>query len=307
MVLQLSCMPATLKITASFDLTLGLCLWECLKVCNRVAETDAEPFWPTGADMLSAEPMWDLLHLNNSQELSKLLALPADTIVPEDFAAKASDTAPPGWSAVDSSVHPLLLLMHAYIETASLVHLVHSDSSMAEAMATNFGKVTASLMRSQPTHALSAATPSRHIQKLRAALLLLKLVSILSDIKVPDIQLQKAKTSIYTAFGAMACSIQQQLEQEGMRESEVPEAGRLSRHIVKMAIPAMKHLFMANPTGSFCCCLMLQRLMLSSTAANYRTVASQVASQLIHGGQSVCHLSRCLSTCLSNLWLSASM
>ena len=287
-VLQVNSPPATLKIMASFELTLGLCIWECLKICNSVTNTDAEPFWPTGADMLSAEPIWDLLHLTAPQEVSNLLALPADTIVPGDFAAKASDTHSPDWSTVDSSVHPLLLLLHAYMETAHVVHLVHSDTSMASAMATNIGKVTANVIKSQPTYAsrlLSSATPSLHIQKLRAALLLLKLVALLSTIKVPDTQLHNAKTSIFTAFGAMARSIQQQLEQEGMRESEMEEARRLSRHIAKMAIPAMKRLSTANPTGSFCCSLMLQRLMISSTAAAYRTVASHVASVLVHDGQ----------------------
>ena len=288
-VLQLNSAPATLKIMASFQSTLGLCFWECLRVCNSVTDTNAGQFWRTGADVLSAEPVWDLLHLTTPQEVSNLLALPADTIVPGDFAAKASDTHLPDWSTVDSSVHPLLLLMHAYMETAHMVHLVHhSDTSTASAMNTNIGKLTTSLVKSQPTYAsrrLSSATPSLHVQKLRAALLLLKLVAILSTIKVPDTGLHNAKTSIFTAFGAMAHLIQQQLEQEGVRESEVVEARLLSSHIAKMAIPAMKRMSMANPTGSFCCCLMLQRLMLSSNAAVYTTVASHVASVLIHDGQ----------------------
>ena len=264
-------------------MTLGLCIWGCLTVCNSAIDTPAELLWSTGAHILSAPPFWDVLQLNTPHELSKLVALPADTIVPESFAAKASDTSPPDWSAVNSSVHPLLLLMHAYMETAPTFHPKRSVRSTGKTMTVSTSKVVKSLITSHPSYASRVhafATPSDHIQKLRAALLLLKVVSLLSTIQAPDTSLHDAETSIFTA---LAHSIQ--ADQKEMRVSEMSEAKLLSSHIMKMAIPAIKPSSSTNPTGSFCCCLTLQRLIFCGTAAVFRTLARHTASEIINGGQ----------------------
>lgn len=212
-------------LTASFDFTLGLCIWGCLTVCNSAIDGPAESLWSIGAQLLSSGTFWDLLLLNSPQELSKLIALPADTIVPEAFAATASDTYAPDWSAVDSSVYPLLLLMHAYMDAAPTFHPADSATCMANAMTTSIGKVMESFVTSHPTCAsriLTAATPSGHIQRLRTANLLLKVVSTLSTIKAADSCLHGAKTSFCVA---LASSIQ--ADQEEMRESEMSEAAVL--------------------------------------------------------------------------------
>lgn len=225
-----------------------------------------------------------MLHLNSPPELSKLIALPADTIVPEAFAAKASHTYAPDWFAVDSSVHPLLVLMHAYMEAAPTYHPADSAISMADAMTTSIGNVMESFMTSHPTYAsrvLTFASPSGHIQKMRTALLLLKVVLTLSAIKAPDRCLHAVKTSLFLALADCI-----EAEQEEMRESEMSQAKLLSSHIVKMAIPAMKPLATTDPLGSICCCYALQRLMFHVTTAVHQSMSAHMASELIHTGQS---------------------
>lgn len=285
-------MPATLKVTAIFNCTLGSYIWQTFSDGNN--KVDADQFWQIALDVLADQANWDLLYLGTPQELSKLASLPASASVPEDF---ASCTTPTDWLAVDASARPLLLLMRTYMQSVVMTLGITPEACMTA----NIGEVTAQLVKSQ-SHINREPRPSDascHIRKLRAALLLIKLASVVGTINRPDSQLQRAMRSLLTAFGTMAIAIQQQADKKRVRDSEVEEAQELSLHIVKMAIPVLKQVVKTTPTGSFCCCLMLKHLMLSNKPAVHRVVASE----LIKGGWSLvaCLLPHTLSaSCCSH-------
>ena len=143
------------------------------------------------------------------------------------------------------------------------------------------------LVGKSPDHLVSAAPPSCHVRKLRAAFLLIKLLSVLSIFKLVDDHVQKQVTTLFTAFGSLAFAIQLQADENNMWDSEVPEAQELSLHIVRLAIPVMKQAVGTNAKGRFCCCLLLKHLVVNNKPA----VCQAVAAELITGGQ-------CMTTCL---------
>lgn len=142
-------------------------------------------------------------------------------------------------------------------------------------MSESMKKVRSQLLKPQTRNDV-VPNPSLHIRKLRGGLLLLKLLSVLSTIRIVDSQLQKAMVSIWTALGTMALGIAGEIDNNSMQTCELPEAQQLSVHITRLAIPAMRQVVKADAAGSYCVCLMLEQLMASNTPTVYRAVASEL-------------------------------
>lgn len=280
--LQLNRMPKTLQLTATFEHSLALCIWQSFGAGKQQVKAE---FWESTLDLLAEEANWEALHFGIPQDLTNLVSLPARVGVPEDFACTANKTPNPDWSAVHMSARPLLLLMRTYLQSAC----VPNGLGPAACVSQNIDALEDHLIKSPDFFItmFSAKPPSCHLRKLRAAFLLIKLLSVLTTFKVVGNHLQKEVTQMLSAFGTMALALQQEADIKSVHNAEVTEAQQLSLHIVRLAVPVMKHVGKRNATGSFGCCLMLQHLMVSNKPAVYQAVATE----LIRAGHS---LSICL-------------
>ena len=189
--------------------------------------------------------------------------------MPDDFAEAANMQVCLTWPV---ALRPLLLL--------ALTACTNNGHEPEDSGTQNTNAVE-EIMSKSSDDLISAAPPSCHLRKLRAAFLLIKLLSVLSIFKLVDDYVQKEVTTLFTAFGSLAFAIQLQADENNMWDAEVPEAQELSLHIVRLATPVMKQAVGTNAKGRFCCCLLLQHLVVN----NKPTVCQAVAAELITGGQ----------------------
>ena len=283
--MQPSSSPTTIQQTARFSNPFGLCIWQQLRQGTFEADVGQDQLWVLAAEELAAQANWHSLQLH-TQQLNDLACLPASAHMPENIALTAKDNLLPSCSEVAISMLPLLLLVQTCMQSACMLKDgVSPESCLALAPDVMVGSMTKARLQLKPMVQDNATESSCYIRKLRASFLLLKLESVMSTTSMKKLQLQQAVTAVWTAFGTMALSIQQEAEDNKLQKCEVDEAHSLSLHIVKLAIAAARQAVKINMSGAYCSCLMLHQLLVSSTPAVYHCLAFE----LITAGDPVLH------------------
>lgn len=264
-----------MKLSAVLEESLALCIWQSLLVGKDLKSAG---YWETALDCVAQKGSWEAL-FGSSPNLSNLASLSARAraSMSDDFDGVGNTKIYLDWPV---ATHPLLLLAHtAYANTGHGPEVSRTQSINA----------IEEVVSVSQDHLISTTSPSCHLRKLRAAFLVIKLLSVLSVFKPVDDHVQNEATSLFTAFGSLALAIKLQADENSMRDSEVPEAQELSQHIVRLAIPVMKQvvgthdLLHEKAKSRFCCCLLLQHLVVNNKPA----VCQAVAAELITRGQSV--------------------
>ena len=278
--LQLSTMPATLKLSATLEDSLALYMWQSFR--NGTQPEDVE-VWKSALDLLAQKANWDALHFVSPEDLINLASLSARANIKQDYAYMArTREVHLDWPV---AIRPLLLLVRTYLLSA----FAKQDLGPGACGTQNTDIADAELLMKSPDHAstvFSAAPPSCHLRTLRAAFLLIKLLSVISIFNPVENHVQKGVTTLLRALGSLAVATEQQAK-KSMRDSEVLEAQELSLHIARLALPVMKQLVKTDDEDCFHCCCMLTYLM----TGNKPAVCQAVASELIKGGQ-------CVTSCL---------
>lgn len=234
-------------------------MWQSFRN-GRVPE-DVE-IWESALDLLAQKVSWDALHLVTPQDLINLAS----------FSARQTRLCLHGQNKRST---PGLACGHTpFVATSAHIPAVSTCQT---------GSWTRSLwdtklLMTSPDHAstaFSTAAPTCHLRKLRAAFLLIKLLSVISIFNPVQNHVRKGVTTLLTALGSLAVAIERQAK-KSMRDSEVLEAQELSLHIARLAIPVMKQLVKTDNEDCFYCCHMLTHLMSGNKPAVCQAVASWV-------------------------------
>ena len=263
-------------MTANYSFTIAMYIWRTIH--NDKVDSDRDRFWEVAAKELAGQAHWHSLQLINQQIIDELAMLPASSKVSASIAETGHDASLP---TVDMSALPLVLLAKTYAQLQDMMHNgLDSDQCIDDApLVVSDYMARARFQLPETSPEADRPKSSEHIRKLRAGLLLLKIVSVLSTITTRHKQLQKATTSVWTAFGTMALSLKQQAGRGKLHNSEVEEARMLALHMTKLAIPVLKTIVKTDPTGAFCSCLMLEHLMVSTKPAVHLAVAVELLTQ----------------------------
>ena len=189
----------TLTLFVSFDHTFLTCIRQGLP-----PELEHGPFefWREAAVYLAEQVNWAALQLASEEGLSNFTALAPGDPAPEELALAALDISSSGWAAVSTPTKPALLLVQSLRHMVTLMHHGHQSDlcikKAAQQMHVNINQIR--LQQDDVTTAASKANP--HIKCLRAALLMMKLLQLLTTLEVEEKRVQDAVGSVCPAVTA---------------------------------------------------------------------------------------------------------
>ena len=245
-------------------------------------------FWETAARILATPSNWSVLDLTSPSRLGCFVGLASTQAIPESIALTDFDPTSPAWPGVTRSARPVLLLVQNYLQAAKSI-LNGKDAAYKKAAVR---VMSANMLRIKQ----ATADPDREmgecgalVQALRSALLLLKLVSLLSSLKVEDDQVHAAVHAMWAAIACVASdiiSVQADLHPElsqSKAEAEAGPEGMLSVLLVQLLLPVMRPLLKTDTKAAYecICCAnrLLRKLMPSSRPALAKVVASELVSK----------------------------
>jgi len=288
-----------LKLTAVFDYTLALCIWQSFTVGNVKIDVRQPIFWEAAAEVLATQVNWTMLKLNKPEVLSGFVALPATATAtaPEDIALSACGTGSP-WANVTDDARPALLMVHNFMQVARMRQVGISQETCenvaVQVMTDNMNRIRLAKLGRVPQQA-AVVSCGAYILCLRSALLLFKLVSILASPRIEDKQLQTGTVAVWSAIGTAALELRDQAKRHRQKKpiqhragEEEEEEGKLSELLVQMIVVVMRQTIKAESqlTVLTAClgCTLLEGLMPRSRP----DLAKRVASEIVTPGETSC-------------------
>ena len=186
--------------------TVAFCLWQCLPTKLQ----DSDPlFFINAAEHLGQACNWNLLNLGSSAAIVKFAAVLSGDQVPDSLDLRGGDIGASEWAAVPEPVRLILLLMHSFYamwherqkHTQSQNHCVMLATKQID---TTICNIRAHL---EQLPAPVTETTSPCIISMRAALLLLRLLHLLTSLKAEDLMRETTVNSLKEAILSVTAKI----------------------------------------------------------------------------------------------------
>ena len=305
-------LTSTLKLTVTFKCTNAFSAWQRLNLAESNMGHGTPELWLQLAEVLATECGWSLLEMDDQLDafvsVAPLAALPG---------AMMNDSTRQiyWWESVSKPSRPLMLLLDTYMHALGMLHLddvpktVHYAAMQSVISCTNYIRSRQPSGKPSEFDLLVSLAPAGYFTYLRAALLLIKLISLLSSLPSEDNEVVFQSTEILCEALTEICSKLQSMDNASSGMLELvgfsPEEGhsyvqRLSLLVLQLALPVFKQLIKTNKgtasAGAVCCCSVFQALLPVNRLNRHKSVAVKLA-----GSGALCSLSfRALVATLSN-------
>lgn len=314
-------LTSTLKLTVAFKCTNAFSAWQRLNLAESNMGHGTSELWLHLAEILATECGWSLLEMDNQLDAFVSVA-PLDAL--PDAMMNDSTRRIYWWESVSKPSRPLMLLLDTYMHALGMHHL--DDDPKTAAMqsvtsCTNYIRSRQPSGKPSDRDLLMSLVPAGYITYLRSALLLIKLISILSSLPSEDNEVVFQSTELLCSALTTLCSKMQGMDNASSGTLEFVGFSledshlyvqKLSVLVLQLALPVFKQLIKTSKetasVGAICCCSVFHALHPINRLNRHKTIAVKLAGSGALGLLSLCALLATLSnprsdTCLCQIWV----
>ncbi|KAL0021774.1 hypothetical protein WJX79_008213 [Trebouxia sp. C0005] len=208
-------LTSTLKLTVAFKCTNAFSAWQRLNLAESNMGHSTPELWLQLAEVLATECGWSLLEMDDQLDafvsVTPLAALP-------DAMMNDSTRQIYWWESVSKPSRPLMLLLDTYMHALGMLHLddvpktVHYAAMQSVISCTNYIRSRQPGGKPSELDLLVSLAPTGYITYLRSALLLIKLISLLSSLPSEDNEVVFQSTQILCEALTTLCSKMQSMD-----------------------------------------------------------------------------------------------
>ncbi len=304
-------LTSTLKLTVAFKCTNAFSAWQRINLAESNMGHGTTELWLQLAEILATDCGWSLLEMDDQLDafvsVAPLAALP-------DAMMKDSVRQIYWWESVSKPSRPLMLLLDTYMHALGMLRLddvpktVHYAAMQSVISCTNYIRSRQPGGKPSEFDLLVLLAPAGYFTYLRAALLLIKLISLLSTLPSEDNEVVFQNTELLCEALTEVCSKLQSMDNASSGMLELvglsAEEGhsyvqRLSLLVLQLALPVFKQLIKTNKAiasaGAVCCCSVFQALLPINRLNRHKTIAVKLAGSGALWSLSLCALAATLS------------
>lgn len=317
-------LTSTLKLTVAFKCTNAFSAWQRLNLAESNMGHSTPELWLQLAEVLATECGWSLLEMDDQLDafvsVTPLAALP-------DAMMNDSTRQIYWWESVSKPSRPLMLLLDTYMHALGMLHLddvpktVHYAAMQSVISCTNYIRSRQPGGKPSELDLLVSLAPTGYITYLRSALLLIKLISLLSSLPSEDNEVVFQSTQILCEALTTLCSKMQSMDTASSGKLELAgfslEDGhsyvqKISLLIVQLALLVFKQLIKTSKdtasAGAICCCSLFHTLLPINRLNRHKTIAVKLAGSGARLLLCLCALLTTLSnatcdSCLCQTWV----
>jgi len=243
--------------------------------------------------------------MRDQQQLAQMMHIGHQDIVSSLPLAVHPQLIPTVFIGMSTAVRPILLLLHLLHDQSKLDMLEWAKEGLPDSMTKDAEFAVCAQAASSCSSDCNTATEAdapvhghlhsqdeaecsrtrSHLALLRSALLILKLASLTTDMDLEYTPALLAPKAIWCALYTIAdnagtVTVPADQDKAG---AEDEQRLHLSVHLVKLTMPALRHLLSQEADESSSCCNLLLALMTNASSAVY----GAVASELLRAGEQV--------------------